>query len=684
MFSPLIAVASSSSQSVALGYSGIIYARDLQLSGENNLTSLQVSPGTLDGAFDPEDKEYAVTVTDDVYDIDVTVTSSVYATTRIYSPTIEEEGRVAADEEPVNVPLSGPVTPINVVVTAQNGDEQVYTLTVTREAPPSTDASLSGLMISSGTLDPEFAAEKTQYRATVTNDVYRIDVTPTANSDAATITVEGAEIGSGGSVPVDLQVGENTVDVVVTPQSGASRTYQVIVTRQTAPVNPNPDPGPVTPSPAPVTPTTPVTPTPTPTPTPPANGLEVIVNGQPTTIVATGGTTQVEGETVFTATIDTARLATLLSGAGANQSVIIPVRTEADRVIATLTGEAAGLLSGSQATLRIETPLGNYTIPSSQLNLSAAANSLGLPANSADLLVNVVIEKSEPQVQTALSQAAANAGFTGVSAPIDFTITASSGGRTVEVNSFTEYVEREIPLPAGVDPNRVTTAVVIEPNGTVRHVPTEVTRTQTTDYARVNSLTNSSYALIFNPKQFPDVAGKWSQAAVNDMASRLVVNGIGTDRYNPEGAVTRAEFAAILVRALGLPSGGQAGGFSDIAAADWYAGSAATANAYGLITGYPDGTFRPNDTITRQEAFAILDRAAQIVPLQAGEGSSELGSYRDRAKVADWAKSSAQAVLAAGLAEGSGGWLRPLETLSRAESAAVAQRLLQQANLIDQ
>ncbi|WP_172195409.1 hypothetical protein [Saccharibacillus qingshengii] len=80
----------------------------------------------------------------------------------------------------------------------------------------------------------------------------------------------------------------------------------------------------------------------------------------------------------------------------------------------------------------------------------------------------------------------------------------------------------------------------------------------------------------------------------------------------------------------------------------------------------------------------ILDRAAQIVPLQAGEGSSELSSYRDRAKVADWAKSSAQAVLAAGLAEGSGGWLRPLETLSRAESAAVAQRLLQQANLIDQ
>ncbi len=654
-----------------------------------NLKNLEVNAGALAPPFTPLTRNYDVYVGNSVDEIEIKPT----AESESAQITVNEVPTVSGDV--YKMALQEGTNEIKVVVSNKSYNPKSINSPQLREPLPQNqveytvivhrsgkepNALLGTLAINQGTLMPTFNPDVTNYTATVTNSVYNIDVTVAPIDSTSTITVQGDPVTNGQSKTIPLNIGSNEITVIVTAANGTTiKTYKLIVTRQSAPVTPGPsDPG----TPAPVTPT-PTTPTPT-TPTPPANGLEVLVNGQPTLVVATGGPAQVNGQTVFTATIDTARLTAFLNTTTGSPTVTIPVRTEADRVVAVLTGEAAALLISRNATLRIESPLGNYTIPASQIRLGTVASTLGLTAGSADLDVNVTIEKSSASVQSAFSQAAANEGFTVASEPIDFTITASAGGQTIEVNSFNQYVEREIPLSQNTTPEQVTTAVRIESNGTVSHVPTAVTTEDDTDYAVVNSLTNSDYALIWNPKQFSDVAGKWSQASVNDMASRLIVNGVGNDRYNPEGAVTRAEFAAILVRALGLPMAtSQTTGFSDVSATDWYAGAAATANAYGLITGYPNGAFGPNDTITRQEAFAILDRATQIVPLQPSANASELSSYRDRADVASWARTSTQAILASGLVEGSGGWLRPEATLSRAESAAVAQRLLQQGGLID-
>ncbi|MFP3381546.1 S-layer homology domain-containing protein, partial [Bacillus sp. SIMBA_069] len=67
-----------------------------------------------------------------------------------------------------------------------------------------------------------------------------------------------------------------------------------------------------------------------------------------------------------------------------------------------------------------------------------------------------------------------------------------------------------------------------------------------------NSLTNSTYAIIWNPVQFDDVTSHWSKQAVNDMGSRIVVDGTGKGVFHPDRQITRAEFTAIIVRGLGL------------------------------------------------------------------------------------------------------------------------------------
>ncbi|HHV95243.1 MAG TPA: S-layer homology domain-containing protein [Clostridiaceae bacterium] len=71
-------------------------------------------------------------------------------------------------------------------------------------------------------------------------------------------------------------------------------------------------------------------------------------------------------------------------------------------------------------------------------------------------------------------------------------------------------------------------------------------------YTQVNSMANSVYTLIWNQVKFKDLVNHWAEEAVNDMGSRLIVSGIGEGIFAPDRDVTRAEFAAIIVRALGL------------------------------------------------------------------------------------------------------------------------------------
>lgn len=99
--------------------------------------------------------------------------------------------------------------------------------------PRSGNADLSNLTLSSGTLDPSFDAATTSYAASIPNSVGKIMVTPTADDPNATITVGGHPTTSGWpSDPIDLQVGSNTIDIVVTAQNGIATTpYTITVTR---------------------------------------------------------------------------------------------------------------------------------------------------------------------------------------------------------------------------------------------------------------------------------------------------------------------------------------------------------------------------------------------------------------------------------------------------------------------
>ena len=116
-------------------------------------------------------------------------------------------------------------------------------------------------------------------------------------------------------------------------------------------------------------------------------------------------------------------------------------------------------------------------------------------------------------------------GFSIIVPALDFTISCEYNGAAVEVDSFYSYVERMIVIPHGVDPEKITTGVVVKPDGTTYHVPTEVVQIDGVYYAKINSLTNSTYTVVWHPIKFPDVTNHWAKDSINDMGSRMVVCG---------------------------------------------------------------------------------------------------------------------------------------------------------------
>jgi len=205
-------------------------------------------------------------------------------------------------------------------------------------------------------------------------------------------------------------------------------------------------------------------------------------------------------------------------------------------------------MEAKQAVLEIRTSNITYTLPASQINIENVSNQIGRQVELKDITVNVTVSEPPQDTVKVIENTAERNNYHIVVQPVQFDITCTSSGKTVDVSKFNAYVERMIAIPEGVDPSKITTGVILNSDGTFAHVPTQIIIVNGKYYAKINSLTNSTYSVIWSPKTFKDVETHWAREAVNDMGSRLVISGVGNETFAPERDITRAEFAAILVR----------------------------------------------------------------------------------------------------------------------------------------
>jgi len=180
------------------------------------------------------------------------------------------------------------------------------------------------------------------------------------------------------------------------------------------------------------------------------------------------------------------------------------------------------------------------------------------------------------------------------------------------------------------------------------------------------------------------VSGHWSESSVNSMASRLVLQGVGPDRFEPDASITRAEYAAILVRGFGLSDREAGSSFRDVEADAWFHGAVEQAHRLGIIEGYEDDRFDPDKTITREESFVMISRAMKRLGAEADMPSADAGlsGFTDGDQLADWAREAAAAAVQAGIVQGADRKLNPQQNITRAETAVLIERMLQSLKLI--
>lgn len=411
------------------------------------------------------------------------------------------------------------------------------------------------------------------------------------------------------------------------------------------------------------------------------------VNGQPT-VSGTVETTTSGGVTTTTVTVNQSSLSDQLLQAGSGAVVTIPFTQSSDAAIGRLNGQMVKAMENNIATLVIQTPTATYTLPANQINISAVSQQFGANITLSDIAVSVSISAPSDQTVQVVQQAADDNGLALVVPAVNFEISCTYNGVTVDVSQFNAYVERMIAIPDGVDPSKITTGVVVEPDGTARHVPTRIAVIDGVYYAVINSLTNSTYSVVWHPFEFIDVDGNWAKISINNMGSRMVVSGVGEGVYEPDRNMTRAEFAAIIVKALGLKPGLGTKNFNDVRSGDWFAGYVKTAAEYGIITGYSNGNFGPESSITREQAMTMIARAMKITKLEAGLSSAEisalLAKFTDSGSISSYAQSSIAECVKAGVVTGrTATTIAPIANITRAEVAVIVERLLQKSDLID-
>ena len=175
---------------------------------------------------------------------------------------------------------------------------------------------------------------------------------------------------------------------------------------------------------------------------------------------------------------------------------------------------------------------------------------------------------------------------------------------------------------------------------------------------------------------FKDVdTGKWYHVSIDYVLTHSIMNGVSGTSFAPNSNLTRGMLVQILFNLEGKPQSASAS-FSDVKVDAWYAKAIGWAAANKVVTGYADGTFRPNAAVTREQAAAILYRYAQSkgIDVSAGEDTNIL-SYADALQASEYAIPALQWAVGASVLNGkSGNLLAPTGTATRAEIAAIMQR----------
>jgi M6 family metalloprotease-like protein len=432
------------------------------------------------------------------------------------------------------------------------------------------------------------------------------------------------------------------------------------------------------------------------TPDIPPEGPQVKVNGNHGVMIenlAPETVKDASGKAAFLWKVDAGLLGkafeALQTQQGSAGRIEVPVTFSVDQP-ATVELPAETLVNGAQsaanAVISVTSESATYELPVRALDLAKVAQRL--EASLKDVTVRVGMEQVSGTISDEISARAADSGFKVVGAPVDFTVTVTGNGKSEEIKDFGRtYVSRTLVLHQTLNPSTSSVVLYDRESGKLSFVPATFAEAGGKTIVTFQRTGNSLYMVVQADKSFADTRSHWARQDIDLLASKGLLKGMSPTSFGPNQAVTRAQFAAMLAQALGLrETTSAAAQFADVKASDWFAGYVNAAVQAGLVRGFSDGSFRPNERITREQMAAMIDNSARFagIPLAGQADRSHLRVFKDRTAISSYALDSVSNVVKAGLMSGmKPDEFRPADFATRGQSASILKRFLVHLHFIN-
>lgn len=346
----------------------------------------------------------------------------------------------------------------------------------------------------------------------------------------------------------------------------------------------------------------------------------------------------------------------------------------------------------SSFILEIKTGFASYLVPAklSDLipDLPAILKTNGLDTANIAFRVTLTDDLQNPAVSKTLAQRFP--GGNALGAIVDFKIelmdNSGSGKVISELNSFNAEIARRIFIPENAPASFGAFRFDADAQS-FQFVPHRLLASSGVRYVEIASQTNSVYAVVENVVTFTDVPNSfWATSDIEQAAAKGLVSGVGGSLFEPNRAMSRAEFVRLIMNAVSPePYQGKGGTYSDVKQSDWFYGAVEKAAELQLLPVITDGHFRPNDAITREEMASILavvlKSEASALPTVNADLQELFADYKE---MDTRLSEDIRIVYQTGVMIGKGGeHFGFKETATRAEAVTVQLRLLKMLGMID-
>ena len=199
-------------------------------------------------------------------------------------------------------------------------------------------------------------------------------------------------------------------------------------------------------------------------------------------------------------------------------------------------------------------------------------------------------------------------------------------------------------------------------------------------FARLRVRDRSEIKILSTEAEITDVftdlsPNAWYLAAVKNAYEKGLLNGVGDNKFDPNGTLSRAMVATVLYRMAGSPAVDSTSPFTDVPAGKWYSNAVAWAAANGVVKGTSATTFDPDDDVTREQMTTMLVRYAENVQKLDVTPKGDLSGFPDGGDVTYYARNAMTWCVDNGIINGIDGRIAPKNTATRAEFATIIMRL---------